>query len=171
MLRDVYVRVCSKRNGCITLNACPLLDDVMQPSRKPRPEKNDGTRDGGSVTKKWKNGERARGHRGTDDDDESRTDDGGLKHFYSFFVSTFLAQPSHRLRGIVSWPLAQLNPGWPGALSPGLSSRCLLFSGPLLSLSLSLSRNYFSPRTGETRTVSEIGQTSVLTKYKLLDRK
>ena len=164
MLRDVYVRVCSKRNGCITLNACPLLDDVMQPSRKPQPEKNDGTGDGGGVTKKWKNWGAARGHRGTDDDDERRTDD-GLKHFYSFFVSTFLAQPSHRLRGIVSWPLAQLNPGWPGALSHGL------LLGPLFSPSLSLSRNYFSPRTGETRTVSEIGQTSVLTKYKLLDRK
>lgn len=77
----------------------------------------------------------------------------------------FLVQPSYRLGGIVSWPLARLNPVAGGAITRTLFTlRC--YPAPC-----SLSRNYFSLQTGETRTVSEIGQTSVLTKYKLLDRK
>lgn len=90
VLPDVYVRVCSNGNGCITVNACPLLDDLMQPSRKPwleRERKREregrelrGKGGGGRNGKIGKRREVIAGRR-----NDGRED--GLKHFYSFFVS------------------------------------------------------------------------------------
>lgn len=122
-----------------------------------------GRRSGNEETEKWG---AARGHRETESDEgEGRR--GWIKTFLFLlcFPRPRTARPSLKRHCFTA--TRRMKPGGRGRYRMVDSLHLSLFAQPCARLS----RNYFSPRTGETRTVSEIGQTSALTKYKLLDRK